>query len=979
MKKNIAPSISRTFGGIFSIFILILSLFVQPASASSTRFNPHFKGRIVQPDGRPLNNAGVIFTLRVKSYDLACDIYTETQTVPVVDGFFELALGGGIRTDVGTYQFSQIFITGTDLSSVCPGVITSNDKDMKVQISFDVGTEVVDLDPQTLKAIPYAFNSYNAVNSADSAVLGTLPASEVMRVPGATSANVAASRNLTIANFKVLSGILSGNTVSQAAVGLGRFTSSQATSMVAAGQMTEGQIWYNSSDNLIYYYDGTTSKVLGFLNSIAEGTGVLSTPSSHQVSLSLDVGTNPNQILQVGAGDKLPAVDGSQLTNLNLTNIPGTIPMDKGGTNLSSLGASNQILGMNAAGTGLEYKNVLGTNGVTIIQSVGGLKITNSSALNTVNNVSAASPLSVATGSTTPVVSIFSGVSTGQSIMWDGANWNITKPDYKQVLNTAGLSPWPTVSCAAGEVLVWHSAGDSSVVAARQDAFSCEALTISSTNLTGVFPQASISPLDASKITTGNLALARGGTGLSGITAADANKVLGVSAAGDISELKTLISGSGMTITNSPGDINISGNVTAGTVTNIAAGAGILGGPITMTGTLSLNTAKGSSVSPNQYVQLDATSRLPATNGQNLTNLNPNNLSGVLSFSQGGTGVAALGSGNTVFGMNAAGDTAEFKGIVAGARMTVTNTAGGIQLTPGAGAGTVSTMTGSSVFSVTSGASTPAVSLTNGSATGNTFRWNGSWSDSGPLKYTEIVNNSAASPWPAACTTGTALVWTAATDMFSCQTLSVNEASVSFTSSQAAKTFLAAPTGSAGTPTYRQIASVDASSFALVQGGNSFGAVASIGSQDSQNVAIETNGSPRMYLDNSGRVGIGTVPTASALEVSGQMRFTSTPSTATTTIDWNAGNNQVTTLSCQSFTFQNMRDGGMYTLIVSGAAGGNCQFAQSTPDTLTYASNFKFYPAEATASGITVPAGATSIFHFMRAGNTVFVNWLTGY
>jgi hypothetical protein len=45
---------------------------------------------------------------------------------------------------------------------------------------------------------------------------------------------------------------------------------------------------------------------------------------------------------------------------------------------------------------------------------------------------------------------------------------------------------------------------------------------------------------------------------------------------------------------------------------------------------------------------------------------------------------------------------------------------------------------------------------------------------------------------------------------------------------------------------------------AFVQGGNSFGAQALLGTNDNQDLAFETSGSVRMFISSSGNVGVGT-------------------------------------------------------------------------------------------------------------------------
>ena len=61
---------------------------------------------------------------------------------------------------------------------------------------------------------------------------------------------------------------------------------------------------------------------------------------------------------------------------------------------------------------------------------------------------------------------------------------------------------------------------------------------------------------------------------------------------------------------------------------------------------------------------------------------------------------------------------------------------------------------------------------------------------------------------------------------------------------------------------------------AFVQGGNSFGTTALLGTNDNQNLQLETNGSVRMTISSSGRVGIGTTTPTSTLQVNGSITAT---------------------------------------------------------------------------------------------------------
>jgi hypothetical protein len=88
---------------------------------------------------------------------------------------------------------------------------------------------------------------------------------------------------------------------------------------------------------------------------------------------------------------------------------------------------------------------------------------------------------------------------------------------------------------------------------------------------------------------------------------------------------------------------------------------------------------------------------------------------------------------------------------------------------------------------------------------------------------------------------------------------------------------------------------------------------------------------------------------------------------SSTTINWANGTTQYTTANCGSFTFSNMADGGMYTLIVQGATSATCSFSHSG---LT----FKLPPGHGATT-----ASKHTLYSFTRAGSNVYVTWIKGY
>jgi hypothetical protein len=142
-----------------------------------------------------------------------------------------------------------------------------------------------------------------------------------------------------------------------------------------------------------------------------------------------------------------------------------------------------------------------------------------------------------------------------------------------------------------------------------------------------------------------------------------------------------------------------------------------------------------------------------------------------------------------------------------------------------------------------------------------------------------------------------------------------------------------------------------------------------------QLVVTNTNGSNAI-------VGIGMTAEAGAtLDVAGQVHAQVYSNGSGTAIDWKNGNVQYTSAACNGvatqFTFSDMLEGGSYTLIVTGqtGSGGTCNFSTTggTSVSPSGVTGWTFLPSNG------VPSAGTSIYTMLRAGNVIYVSWITGF
>jgi hypothetical protein len=303
--------------------MMALAIFVLDASTShAAPAGLTYQGRIVQPNGQPLESSSVQFTVKISSPGAeACTLFEETHTLNLSgsDGVFSINVGSGTRSgdDVGLTLAQVLTNTGSRTGLTCASgssyAPVSTDT-RKMYVSFNDGSGLVAFSsPYVIRSVPWALET--------DAIAG-FQATNLCRIADAGVPQTVAA--LTSANFTELTALI-GGTSSQ-------YMKSSATGAnlpvfsSAPGSPTQGQIWFNSTTGNVEFNNGTTTQVL---------------------NLPSDVGTGANNIVQLDSSARLPAVDGSALTSLNAGSIssgtlsaarlPASVVLDGGNTVSSAM------------------------------------------------------------------------------------------------------------------------------------------------------------------------------------------------------------------------------------------------------------------------------------------------------------------------------------------------------------------------------------------------------------------------------------------------------------------------------------------------------------------------------------------------------------------------------------------------------------------------------------------------------------------
>jgi hypothetical protein len=339
---------------IFSLFIFSISILLHETVSWGGDDNPQFftlDGRLYSIDQleAPILDPNITAILQILDYNQTCILYEELQILDTKssNGYFNMTMGSALtgvssskRTNNDSqYSMVQIFsnntnsiLTGKALAdgSSCNYIPRSGEsRFIRIKMTFSSDGSSREFTPNLeINSVPMAWiaeslQGYTPNNflMAGTAATTLLTQTNVENIFSATNyPRLSALLNTPINNYITSSG--------NGAVALPQLTSDPSSGL------SKGQIWYNSTSDLLKYYDGSTVLPLG-------------------------VSVSGVSAVSVGANLTANGVAGGQLTTAGTIDLNSTI-------NNVTIGGNSSL---NTSGTIATSSNIL-ANGITAIGNI---------------------------------------------------------------------------------------------------------------------------------------------------------------------------------------------------------------------------------------------------------------------------------------------------------------------------------------------------------------------------------------------------------------------------------------------------------------------------------------------------------------------------------------------------------------------------------------------------------------------------------
>lgn len=259
----------------------------------------------------------------------------DAQTLNLTGNTLSITGGNSVTLNSGTVTS---ITAGTGLTG---GIITNTGT-----VNVDVGTtanKIVQLDGTAkLPAVDGSqltnlSGDISAVTAGTGLTGGATSGAATLNVDVGTTANkivqLDATGKLPAIDGSQLTNLAGGGDITGVSAGTGLTgggLSGNVTLTVDAGTTANKIVQLDGTGKLPAVDGSQLTNLAGDISAVTAGTGLIGGATTGAATLNVDVGTTANKIVQLDGNGKLPVIDGSQLTSLNATNITsGTLPLNR--------------------------------------------------------------------------------------------------------------------------------------------------------------------------------------------------------------------------------------------------------------------------------------------------------------------------------------------------------------------------------------------------------------------------------------------------------------------------------------------------------------------------------------------------------------------------------------------------------------------------------------------------------------------------